>query len=288
MTGVVLVIAPPSAVLRRSSKLAFATMLTLATSLVLFAATASAAPRNDDFADAGSLRLGKAVNGTITGATKQRGEPQHANSLAIHSVWYTFRSKVRRTVLLGTCSANFDSVVAVYSGRRLGGLREVDFNNDGCGSGGGSRVSFTARPGVTYRIAVAGFVSSGRFRLTVDRLFTPPNDDFVDAVTLTLGSALSASTRGATRELREPAHGDNAPHTVWFKVRVTTATEVHLVACNGSFPSMRVYTGSSVRSLTRVGGDDTGCEVRWLAAAGTTYRIVAEDGGTGGSFRVAS
>jgi hypothetical protein len=257
--------------------------------LLVSAASASASPRNDDFGDAGTLRVGRDVRGNVNGATKQRGEPRHADSLATRSVWYRLRSDRKVTVLLGTCSSNFDTVVAVYSGRRLAGLREVDFNNDGCGrTGAGSRVSFTARRGVTYRIAVVGFAASGRFTLTVDRIFTPPNDDFVDAVRITPGTQLSASTRGATRELREPAHQENFPHTIWFKLSVTTPAEIRLRTCNGSYPSMRVYTGSSVRSLTRVASNEGFCEVTFNATPGTTYRIVAEDGGTGGGFRLES
>jgi hypothetical protein len=278
--------APSSAAPRRTG-LALALALTLTTAALLgSAASASAAPRNDDFGDAIKLRLGTDVKGNVTGATNQRGEPRHADSLAKRSVWYRLTSKRKVTVLLGTCKSNFDSVVAVYSGRRLRGLREVDFNNDGCGrSGAGSRVSFTARPGVTYRIAVVGFTPSGRFTLTVDRIFTPPNDDFVDAVRLAPGMQLSASTRGATRELREPAHAFNSPHTIWFKLTVATPTHIRVGACNGSFPDFRVYTGSSVSHLTRV-GQDGGCDVEFDALAGTTYRIVAEDGGSGGGFRL--
>jgi hypothetical protein len=269
----------------------FAVAVALTTAVLLGTATSAwAAPVNDDFGDATALRVGKNVRGNINGAGKQRGEPRHADSLATHSAWYRLRSARKVTVLLGTCSSDFDSVIAVYSGGRLAGLREVDFNNDGCGrTGAGSRVSFTARPGVTYRIAVVGFAARGRFTLTVERIFTPPNDDFVDAVGITQGSQLSASTRGATRELREPAHSVNGPHTIWFKMRVTTQGEVNLRACNGSFPALRVYTGSSVRSLTRVPELlDDGCEFRFIATPGTTYRIVAEDHGSGGSFRLES
>jgi hypothetical protein len=263
-----------------------ATACVVCAGLLASAATASAAPRNDSFAHPIALHLGKAVKGSINGATNQRGEPRHANSLATHSVWYSFRAKQRVGVLLGTCSSSFDTVVAVYTGRRLRGLREVDNNNDGCGrTGGGSRVSFTAKKGQTYRIAVAGFAASGRFRLTVDRVFTPLNDDLADAVALTPGSSLSASTHSATRELREPGHAENEPHTVWFKVTLPQATQLNVNACNGSFPTLTVYTGSTMRSLTRVATDD-GCSVSFAAAAGTTYRIVAEDGGSGGSFRI--
>lgn len=270
----------------RRTTVVMATLSLLFAALLVSAASASAAPRNDGFGNAIPLRLGKTLSGSINGATNQRGEPRHANSLATHSVWYSFRAKRRAGVLLGTCSSSFDTVVAVYTGRRLRGLREVDFNNDGCGrTGGGSRVSFTARKGQTYRIAVAGFAAAGRFKLTVERIFTPLNDDLIDAVALTPGSPLSASTHSATRELREPGHADNEPHTVWFKVTLPQATQVNLNACNGSFPTLTVYTGSTMRSLARVATDDA-CSVSFAAAAGTTYRIVAENGGSGGSFRI--
>jgi hypothetical protein len=280
--------APSSFVPRRATLAVALAVAIMSVALFGAAASASAAPRNDDFGDALGLRLGKDVKGNVNGATKQRGEPRHADSLATHSVWYRFRSKRKLSVLLGTCSSNFDSVIAVYKGRRLRGLREVDFNNDGCGRvGGGSRVSFTARRGVTYRIAVVGFAAGGRFKLTVDRIFTPPNDDFVDAVRIGLGSQLSASTRGATRELREPGHASNSPHTIWFKLSVTTQAQLHLGACNGSYPTLTVYTGSSVSTLTRVETSGS-CSVDFTAVPGTTYRIVAEDRGSGGSFRLDS
>ena len=50
------------------------------------------------------------------GATKERGEPQHAESVASHSVWYRFRATRKVTVLFNTCRSNFDTVAAVYSG----------------------------------------------------------------------------------------------------------------------------------------------------------------------------
>lgn len=254
--------------------------------LLASASGAAAAPRNDDFGDAPSLRIGRDVSGNVNGAGRQPGERLHGGSLATHSVWYRFRARRRVTVLLGTCSANFDTVLAVYTGRRVSGLRAVEFNNDGCGrTGGGSRVSFTAKKGRTYRIAVAGFTGNGRFRLTVDRIFTPLNDDLADAVALTPGSGISASSRGATRELNEPGHASNDPHTVWFKATLATDTPVTVNACNGSFPTITVYTGSSMGTLKRVATDDD-CNVSFTALAGITYRVVAEDGGSGGSFRI--
>jgi hypothetical protein len=172
-------------------------------------------------------------------------------------------------------------VLAVYTGRKLRSLKRVEFNNDACGDG--SRVTFTARPGRTYRIAVAGFASSGQFTLKAKKVDVPPNDDFVDAVPLELGARIVATTRGATRELGEPEHAAGAAHTVWFRLTVQAAGTIKFDACNGSRPSLTIYTGRRVDALRRVAGG-FGCTHRFDAEAGRTYRIVAENSGTGGSF----
>ena len=117
-------------------------------------------------------------------------------------------------------------MLAVYTGRSLGRLRKVEFNNNGCGKR--SRVTFTARPGRTYRIAVAGFAAGGAFRRSASRIRVPPNDDFADAPAMTLGEAFSGSTRNATRELGEPRHEFNGSRTVWFRLTVTAPTAVEV------------------------------------------------------------
>ena len=250
--------------------------------LLATAPTASAAPSNDDFGDAKSLRVGETVKGNVNGATGQRGEPRHGNTLANRSVWYKLRARTRTTVRLSTCTrTTFDTVLAVYTGRSLRGLRPIEFNNDGCGSR--SLVTFTARRGRTYRIAVAGFTPRGRFRLSARRVSVPPNDDFADAVPMTLGEAIGGTTRNATRELGEPSHQFNGARTVWFRFTVIAPTVVEVSTC-GASPT--VYTGSSVGSLTRVQPiTGTGCTEQFAAQPGTTYRIVAESSGSGGSYR---
>jgi hypothetical protein len=262
------------------------------------AASASAAPRNDDFGDAALLRLGSEVNGNVNRATKQRGEPRHAESLARHSVWYRFRASRRTTVLLGTCRSDFDSVIAVYSGRRLSSLRVIDFNNDGCRSGAGSRVSFTARRGRSYRIAVVGFNPNGRFTLTVSRVNAPPNDDFVDAAPISVGSTVSGTTRNATRELHEPRHADeDADLTVWFRLRVAATTRVRLNTCGSRFDTvLAVYIGRRVdrlRTVTSNDDDETGdcgldSRVTFRAKPHVTYRIAVAEFGShrSGGFKL--
>ncbi len=242
------------------------------------ASSAAAAPPNDAFARAATFGVGTSVKGTITGASKQRGEPQHANSLATNSVWYRFHAKRKVALGLDTCNSDVATVLAVYSGRSLRSLRPVEFNSD-AGCGGGSRVTFTARRGKTYRIAVAGFSASGRFQLRVKAINVPPNDDFVDAAPIKLGTPINGTTRDATRELDEPRHSNNAPGTVWFRLRVAAPTTVELSTCSLGYPNITAYTGRRVSNLTRVEGGD--CDVQFPAQPGVTYRIVVESYGSG-------
>jgi hypothetical protein len=260
--------------------------------LLAMAPTASAAPTNDDFADAAPLRVGQTVAGSIDGATGQRSEPRHAATRANRSVWYKLSARRRTTVLLSVCKTNFDTVVAVYTGRSMRRLRVIEFNNNGCYSNSGSRVTFTARPGRTYRIAVAGSAAGGAFRLSASRLRVPPNDDFGDAVATTLGEAISGTTRNATRELGEPGH--HGSRSVWFRLRVTEPIAVEVLTYpspHGDGPgtcgaNATVYTGRSVDALTRVRPIDQGsCFVRFEAQPGVTYRVVVASPGSGGSYR---
>ena len=260
-------------------------------SLAVPAGAATAAPRNDDFAQARTVRVGTTVKGNINGATGQRGEPRHANSLAGRSVWYRFRAKREVTVGLSTCRTSFDSVIAVYRGRSLRNLREVEFNNGGCGNGEGSRVTFTARRGRTYRIAVAGFTSGGRFRLEVARIPVPANDDFAHAARLRIGSPVTATTQYATREIREPRHSFGHAHTVWFRLAVDTAGVVRLDACDRSGPGIAVYAGRRVSGLSRIPVATrtlgSQCSVQFAAQPGIAYRLAVENGDNGvGAFRL--
>ena len=242
--------------------------------LAVTAPAAMAAPKNDSFSRATSLRGGKTVKGNINGATKQSGEPRHAGSLATHSVWYRLRVTSKTAVLVSTCTASFDTVLAVYTGSSVRNLREIEFNNDGC-SGDGSRVTFTARPGKTYRIAVAGFVDRGTFRISSKRISVPPNDDFADGVGIAVGEGITGTTRNGTRELREPG---SAAHTVWHRVRLDAAGNVELNACSNGFASITVYTGSAVDKLTRVTGGS--CSITLAAQPGVTYHLqLAGNGG---------
>jgi hypothetical protein len=259
------------------------TIAIAAGALALNAAAASAAPANDDFADARPIQVGQTVRGTTAGATGERGEPSHGPGTR-QSVWYRLRSLRRVSVLLSTCRAQGDTVIAIYAGRRVRALTVIDFNDDGCRDLG-SRVSFTARPGRTYHIAIVPYSpgDEGSFRLRAEAIDTPPNDDFVDARTLPLGSPVTGTTRNATLELGEPTF---YAHSVWFKLRVPSATRMALRSCGRTGPWISVFVGRRVNRLREV--DSGFCSVVFQARPGVAYRIQVSHRGTGRRFTLAA
>jgi hypothetical protein len=146
-------------------------------------------------------------------------------------------------------------------------------------------VTFRARKDVTYRIAVVGFVGKGKFRIGAFRLEVPVNDYFADAAAVAVGEELNGTTLDATRELGEPSHKFNRVHTVWFKLSVAAATTVEVLAC--AIDSVTIYTGNSLKSLTRVTPSaDVDCGEQFLAQPGVIYRVALESGGRGDSYRL--
>ncbi len=123
-----------------------------------FAEDASIAA-NDDF-DFSALLFGiyESTAGTNNGASSQRGEPNHAKtSMPLNSVWWSWEAPISGPVEFSTEGSNFDTTLAVYIGDALRELKEIASNDDIDSETTTSKVTFTARRGQTYRIAVDGF-----------------------------------------------------------------------------------------------------------------------------------
>ncbi len=124
-------------------------------------------PANDPFSGSQLISgQNSSVGGTNRYATWQPGEVG-SNSTA-HSVWYRWTAPFSGPVTMNTCSSSFDTVLDVYTGFSVSGLSSVASDDDACDSpnASGSRVSFNAVSGTTYRIRVRGFFGSeGTFTL---------------------------------------------------------------------------------------------------------------------------
>lgn len=112
---------------------------------------------NDDFADALAI---SGATGTLRGTTRNASpeveEPDHVgNLLSTTSVWFRWTAPTNGWFSFNTLqSTSFDTLLAIYTGESLGQLKEIASNDDY--SGTRSRVSFAAKEGRSYSIAVAG------------------------------------------------------------------------------------------------------------------------------------
>jgi hypothetical protein len=130
----------------------------------------TAAPSNDDFANAAALTPGGgSLTADNTGATKEAGEPDHAGDRGGASLWYTWTPSFGGTASIDTSGSAIDTLLAVYTGTSLSTLTTVATNDDVADAGGPSRVCFIVDTSKTYKIAVDGF------------------DDDEGAITLTYG-----------------------------------------------------------------------------------------------------
>jgi Divergent InlB B-repeat domain len=279
--------------------------------LAVLAPAAWATPANDDLSAAETLSPGlpREFSGSNQDATEEAAEPDHAGNAGGHSVWFSWTPAVSGPVAINTgCSPSFEMLTAVYTGSAVDALTPVASNQGfpapSC-FGESSKVEFTASAGTTYRIAIDGRDGAqGSFSATIEG--TPANDDFADATAIggELPQGAFGTTKFATPEAGEPDHaGEPAGHSVWFSWTPAVSGPVAINTCS-SFYSLdtllAVYTGSAVNALTPVVANDEapavegfpGCasansEVRFLATAGTTYKIAVDStAGTSGRFNL--
>jgi Subtilase family/Bacterial Ig-like domain len=277
-------------------------------SRINIADAAQVRPPGDGFGSPQSLPTTDAtfsVNGINGAATRESGEPDHlpanGGSLGENSVWYSWTAPFSGRVTMDTCQSSFDTVLAVYTGSAIGSLSQVASDDDACSdvfNNSGSKLSFDAVAGTTYRIAVAGFYADtrgeGTFNLSVDSP-APSNDYFSSAQALSGNSAtVGGSTRLATREFDEPDHYASTPdgywfygeHSVWYSWTAPSSGQVEVNTCTSNIDSiLAVYTGSDIGALSRVADDRNSCpelygsKLSFDAVAGTTYRIAVADTG---------
>ena len=116
-------------------------------------------PKGSQTGNAGSTRgfTTTQVFSTV-GSTKEEGEPNHAGEPGGASEWFAYTSPTNGMMVRITTEANFNTVLAVYTGNGVDfdSLQEVDSDNSSSSSTGGDSVYFLAQNGVTYYIAVDG------------------------------------------------------------------------------------------------------------------------------------
>lgn len=124
---------------------------------------------NDHFADAWNAEIG--FNGyrlSTVHATREPGEPLHAGNPGGHSVWFSWQPVISREISISLFAADFDPVLAIYTGNALSNLVLVA-SNDEPGYPLSSTVEMVTEAGTQYWIAVDGADGVfGRFDLSMD------------------------------------------------------------------------------------------------------------------------
>ena len=194
------------------------------------------APANDNFAQAQMISGSVAsLDGTTKRATRETNEPDHYTSnpndadlwLGDHTVWYSWKAPASGSTTIDTCQADIDSILAVYTGSAFGSLSRVaDNNNDFCGGGWGSKVTFNATAGATYRIAVgdAGGLRENTFtlKLSAPRDTQAPKVSSTSPVSNATGVGPGANITATFSEAMMPSSIN--PSTVkLFRAGTTTA-----------------------------------------------------------------
>src|SRR5207247_2239704 len=97
------------------------------------------------------------IHGSNVDASREAGEPNHADTTGGTSVWYRWTAPADGTAVFDTCGSSFDTLIGVYTGADVAHLTRIAGNTDAtrfCAPQ--SRVVFSATTGTTYSIAVDG------------------------------------------------------------------------------------------------------------------------------------
>ncbi|MCU0862381.1 MAG: hypothetical protein MUC36_01195 [Planctomycetes bacterium] len=138
----------------------------LACALVLWCSPLLAQVANDECV--GAIPVGNGVFGPFDNFGATTSAPAWPIP-ASQDVWFSYSAGTTGLLTVDTCGSGLDTVIQVFDGY-CGALTSLGFNDDGCPSGAGSRVTVSVAPGPCW-IRVGGFgtgpASSGSFNLAV-------------------------------------------------------------------------------------------------------------------------
>ena len=88
---------------------------------------------DNNFADAAPISgPSGTVTGSTVGASNEPGEPSDPAMLSNASIWYVWTAPASADFTFDTCGSDFDTVLAVYTGKTLSALTPVASNDNGC------------------------------------------------------------------------------------------------------------------------------------------------------------
>jgi hypothetical protein len=264
---------------------------------LLVAATAvigSGVMTNDAFAAPLAL-VGTAATafGDNHGATRQTGEPSHAQQSGGTSIWWTWTAPVSGMARIDTIGSGFDTLLGVYTGGAVNALVRVASGDNASQAVLQSRCSFRATAGQTYRIAVDGKNRAvGAVSLHLSQSGYPVNDNFANAIVLVgvdgdfgaMSGSEDGSNVGATFEASEVKHAKVVGGTsIWYRWTAPAKGTLILDTSGSAIDTLlESSTGPRIGKLQVVGFNDAAApgdpasHLMLRVSAGTTYNIVID------------
>ena len=213
---------------------------------------------NDAFANRASLSgTDILIEDDNFSATRETGEPTHADNPGGGSIWWTWTAPHTGATEISTFGSGFDTLLAVYTGDNLNALTVAasDRNIDGFGA---SEVTFLAEAGVSYHIAIDG-ADNARGFAQLALVLAPANDAFENASPLS-GSfaAVETSSFNATRQPRELPHaGNEGGASLWWSWTAPVSGAVVIDTHGSGFDTtLAVYQGTTLAGLTPAAEND--------------------------------
>jgi hypothetical protein len=270
------------------------------------AATAGAAPPNDDFPGTTISSLPYETTVDTTEATSEAQEPYSFCAYdATNTVWWTYTPATNATLRASASGAEHPPVLTVWQDSAFG-LSEVTCDGDpGWPAFPGDpfpeipprldvSVLFQAEEGTTYYIQIGGyeddpffpfgfdFPPGGEVTFSLTKLVPPANDDVANAeAVISLPFSDEIDTAAATEEADEPkgycfpegAISIFPSSTVWYSYTASEDMELLVDTLASDYlPFMAVWTGTP-GNLTEVTCNSHA--LTFNAESGTTYYIQA-------------
>ncbi len=163
----------------------------------------------------------------------------------LYALWYEFTAEKTGFVTIETCTAGFDTTISVY--RDPNHIIELEKYNNldselGCNDdyptgvpecAYASYLDFYMEEGESYLIRIGGYNNeSGTFRMTIEYVDTPVNDEPIDAIVLQEGISVEGRTVGATGE-DISSGGGNDFCDLWYKFTPAEADYYKVKVCDG-------------------------------------------------------
>lgn len=219
-----------------------------------------AAPVNDAICDAITISCGDNLSGTNIEATSSSLGPPTCTGGTDNDVFYKFNATEGNTYTIAVSGADYDAVLALYSGSSCSAtLTELACADNGIISGELETITYTATENTLIFIQTYDWSSDGgEFFITLICEFV--NDDPCDAQLITCGENVNGSNVGATASLiGSPSCSTGSQRDVFYKIDAIAGIDYTVTVIGENYDGvLAAFTGSCTSTLTEIDCSDGG------------------------------